>query len=166
MNFFGFDGNLYGWITLAIFIISVFFGLTALINVRGKQVYNLKNPIKTSMKLLFVGLFALLAFMLPIFIDFTFWTIILFVYTFMLAMFAIEISSMAGMNDKDKKLHQILGMIAVSEKITNNDVEKLLGVSDATATRYLDELEKQGLIKQMGKTGKDVYYEKRSDKQL
>lgn len=44
-------------------------------------------------------------------------------------------------------------------KITNNDVEKLLGVSDATATRYLDELEKQGKVKQVGKTGRSVYYQ-------
>ncbi len=44
-------------------------------------------------------------------------------------------------------------------KITNNDVEKLLGVSDATATRYLDELEKQGKVRQVGKTGRSVYYQ-------
>jgi len=30
--------------------------------------------------------------------------------------------------------------------LTNNDVEKSLGVSDATATRYLDELEKEKII--------------------
>jgi len=44
------------------------------------------------------------------------------------------------------------------QKITNNDVEKLLGVSDATATRYLDELEKEGKLKQVGKTGQGVFY--------
>lgn len=43
-------------------------------------------------------------------------------------------------------------------KITNNDVEKLLGVSDATATRYLNELEKEQKIKQIGETGQSVYY--------
>ncbi|GBE16528.1 hypothetical protein BMS3Abin15_00349 [bacterium BMS3Abin15] len=45
-------------------------------------------------------------------------------------------------------------------KIANNDVEKLVGVSDTTAERYLDELEKEGKIRQVGKTGKFVYYEK------
>lgn len=35
--------------------------------------------------------------------------------------------------------------------ITNDDVEKLLHVSDATATRYLQELEKGGRITQAGK---------------
>lgn len=43
-------------------------------------------------------------------------------------------------------------------KITNDDVEQLLRVSDATATRYLDELEEDGKITQVGKTGKGVHY--------
>jgi len=33
-------------------------------------------------------------------------------------------------------------------------------VSDATATRYLEELEKEGFIRQVGRTGRHVYYEK------
>jgi len=45
-------------------------------------------------------------------------------------------------------------------KITNDEVEKLLHVSDATATRYLSQLEKEGKIKQIGKTGKAVTYAK------
>ena len=45
-------------------------------------------------------------------------------------------------------------------KITNDEVEKLLHVSDATATRYLDMLEKEGKIRQEGKTGKYVVYVK------
>ena len=44
------------------------------------------------------------------------------------------------------------------KKIKNNDIEKLLGVSDATATRYLDELEKEGKVRQVGTTGHAVYY--------
>jgi Fic family protein len=47
-----------------------------------------------------------------------------------------------------------------SDKITNDMVQEVLGVSDATAVRYLDELEKSGIIKQVGKTGKYTYYEK------
>ena len=43
-------------------------------------------------------------------------------------------------------------------KIQNNDVEKLLGVSDATAERYLDELEKEGKLTQRGKIGQGVFY--------
>ncbi len=43
-------------------------------------------------------------------------------------------------------------------KITNNDVEKLLNVSDATATNYLQELENENKIEQIGKTGRSVFY--------
>ena len=43
-------------------------------------------------------------------------------------------------------------------KITNDEVEKLLHVSDATATRYLSALEKEGKIQQVGRTGKAVVY--------
>jgi Fic family protein len=45
-------------------------------------------------------------------------------------------------------------------QIKNKDVEETLSVSDATATRYLDELEKDGKIKQVGGEQKDTYYSK------
>lgn len=61
-------------------------------------------------------------------------------------------------NRKRKKLDKILEAITRKGKITNDEVEKLLHVSDATATRYLSALEKEGKIKQVGKTGKAVEY--------
>ena len=59
---------------------------------------------------------------------------------------------------KHKKLEKILEVLTVKGKITNDEVEKLLHVSDATATRYLSALEKEGKIQQVGKTGKAVEY--------
>ena len=59
---------------------------------------------------------------------------------------------------KQKKLTKIMGLFLKKTHITNDEVEKLLHVSDATATRYLSQLEKQGKIKQSGKTGKGVTY--------
>ena len=59
---------------------------------------------------------------------------------------------------KQKKLEKIVEYISAKGKISNDQVEKLLHVSDATATRYLSALEKQGRIKQVGKTGKAVTY--------
>jgi Fic family protein len=59
---------------------------------------------------------------------------------------------------KKQRKSKIINLLKQKEKITNNDVEKLLGVSDATATNYLDELEKKGKIEQIGKTGRSVYY--------
>ena len=41
---------------------------------------------------------------------------------------------------------------------TCNDVEKLLDVSDQTASKYLNELEKEQKIEQIGTSGKGVYY--------
>ncbi len=61
-------------------------------------------------------------------------------------------------NRKRIKLEKILSEVAKKGKITNDEVEKLLHVSDATATRYLSQLEKEGKIKQIGKTGKAVEY--------
>ncbi len=59
---------------------------------------------------------------------------------------------------KRKNKKRILEFLKNNEKITNNGVEKLCGVSDATATRYLDELEKEGKIRQIGTVGHTVYY--------
>ncbi|MBU1092332.1 hypothetical protein KJ836_01490 [Patescibacteria group bacterium] len=65
---------------------------------------------------------------------------------------------------EEKEVHKqkIMEVFASREQMTNDDVEELLKVSDATATRYMDELEKEGRVRQVGKTGSHVYYEKRS----
>lgn len=58
------------------------------------------------------------------------------------------------------KLEEFIAAKSAEDKITNDEVQKMLKVSDATAERYLQELEKNGLIKQVGNIGKDVYYQK------
>ena len=63
-------------------------------------------------------------------------------------------------NKKRKKLDSILTLLTKQTKITNDEVEKFLHVSDATATRYLEQLEKDGKIKQSGRTGQSVSYSK------
>ena len=62
--------------------------------------------------------------------------------------------------NKKENIQKVLDFMAGKERITNNDVEKFLKVSDATATRYLDELEKQGKIRQVGKSGHYTHYQK------
>lgn len=59
---------------------------------------------------------------------------------------------------KQENKVKILEFLKDSSKITNNDVEKLCGVSHATAERYLDQLEKDGKLIQHGKIGTDVFY--------
>ena len=61
---------------------------------------------------------------------------------------------------KRKKLDKIMSMFETKSKITNDEVEKLIHVSDATATRYLTILKQENKIKQEGKTGKAVFYSK------
>jgi len=61
---------------------------------------------------------------------------------------------------KRKKLDKVMTMFAKQTKISNDEVEKFLHVSDATAERYLNILEKENKIKQIGKTGHSVFYSK------
>jgi len=66
-------------------------------------------------------------------------------------------------NKKQKKIDGVMVLLSKKSKITNDEVEKFLHVSDATATRYLSQLEKEGKIKKnekSGKTGKWVSYSK------
>ena len=59
-----------------------------------------------------------------------------------------------------KKLVKVMTLFAKQTEITNDEVEKLLHVSDATVTHYLAELEKRGKIRQVGTTGRSVKYVK------
>ena len=61
---------------------------------------------------------------------------------------------------KQKKLDKIMELLNIKDKVSNADVEKLFRVSDATATRYLSALQKQGKIRKVGKTGRSVFYAK------
>lgn len=59
---------------------------------------------------------------------------------------------------KEEAKNKLFESIVSRGRIANNDVQILLGVSDATATNYLEELEKEGKIKQHGDTGRGVFY--------
>lgn len=61
--------------------------------------------------------------------------------------------------EKIEHKKKVLEMLDGKDKITNDDVQRLLGVSDATAERYLNELEKEGVLRQKGEK-KGVFYEK------
>ncbi len=65
------------------------------------------------------------------------------------------------LNGEEKREEKILEFLDREGKITNNQIEEMLGVSDTSVGRYLDELERKGKIKQIGKTGKSVYYIKK-----
>lgn len=61
--------------------------------------------------------------------------------------------------EKAMQYEKMLDLLEKEGKISNNNVESLLGVSDSTATRFLEELEELGYIRQVGKVGRGVYYE-------
>lgn len=48
---------------------------------------------------------------------------------------------------KRKKLEKIMSLFLKKQSITNDDVQMLVYVSDATATRYLNQLEREGRIR-------------------
>ncbi len=62
------------------------------------------------------------------------------------------------MEQKTANKQKILDFLNTHEKVQNNDEEKLTGVSNATAERYLDELEKEGKLTQHGTIGQSVFY--------
>jgi len=62
---------------------------------------------------------------------------------------------------KRENLAKVEAYIANKERFTNDDIEKLLGVSNTTTKRYLDDFEADGKIVQHGDTGSGVYYTKK-----
>jgi len=61
---------------------------------------------------------------------------------------------------KKENLAKLEAFLADKEQITNDEVQSMFKVSDATAERYLQELEQKGLIRQEGEIGQAVYYVK------
>jgi ribosomal protein S25 len=114
----------------------------------------------------FLGLLGLLGFTNPWFFLF-----FLFFLFFWAPKPAVQKSWMpasteAKIEQKEENKKKILKELTLRQaqggnaRISNNDVQKLLGVSDATAERYLNELEKEGKLKQVGGEEKDTYYSK------
>jgi len=59
---------------------------------------------------------------------------------------------------REQNLEKLLELVRSNGLVSNDDAEKALGVSNATAERYLQELERQGKLEQIGKTGRNVTY--------
>lgn len=62
---------------------------------------------------------------------------------------------------KEQAKKKILALFGSQATVTNDDVQKVAGVSEATATRYLDELQKRSKIIQHGISGRGVHYTKK-----
>lgn len=60
--------------------------------------------------------------------------------------------------EKQKNLKKVMEMARAKGEIGNDEVEKALGISDRSATRYLEELESQVKLQQIGHTGEFIIY--------
>ena len=60
--------------------------------------------------------------------------------------------------EKEENKKRISEFFEKKKEVANDDIEKLLGVSDATVTRYLEELEQEGKIRQVGDIGRGIHY--------
>lgn len=58
----------------------------------------------------------------------------------------------------ERRKARILSLAKKQGRITNNEVEDMFCISDRTANRYLNELEKEGKINQIGRSGRGVHY--------
>ncbi|MBR9706084.1 hypothetical protein GOV14_03555 [Candidatus Pacearchaeota archaeon] len=70
----------------------------------------------------------------------------------------LEFMKSEAIHQKELKACDIGGESVERSKTTCNDIEKLLEVSGQTARKYLDELEDENKIKQIGERGRNVYY--------
>jgi len=61
---------------------------------------------------------------------------------------------------KAERKERIVGLSETQDKVQNSDVADLLDVSSATAYNYLEELETEGKIEQVGKKGRSVVYKR------
>lgn len=61
---------------------------------------------------------------------------------------------------KERAKEKIMELFEGKEKISHKEVVKALDVSKNSAVRYLDELEADAKVKQIGKTGQAVFYTK------
>jgi len=76
-----------------------------------------------------------------------------------------EFSTLSAYNEKEVEIKnrnkdKVMKMFGKQNKISNKDVAKELDISSTTSFRYLEELEKEGKIKQNNKFGRRVYYTK------
>lgn len=61
-------------------------------------------------------------------------------------------------SQQEKRKQDIIQYIKEHGSITNDKAEELLGVGNTAAYNYLEALEREGVVEQVGKTGKHVRY--------
>ena len=67
-------------------------------------------------------------------------------------------SAVETASQKEERKQKALAMFADKSELSNSEIRKTLGVSSRTAVRYLDKLEAEGKVEQVGKIGHTVTY--------
>ena len=67
-------------------------------------------------------------------------------------------SAVETASQKEARKQKALAMFVDKSELSNSEIRKALGVSSRTAVRYLDELEKERKVEQVGKIGHTVTY--------
>ena len=62
--------------------------------------------------------------------------------------------------EKGANKERIYELLETSTPLTNEQVRTMLGIPESTITRYFEELEKEGKVRQVGITGRSVSYER------
>ena len=60
--------------------------------------------------------------------------------------------------NKEKILALLREGSGETKELSNSDIRSALGISDRSVVRYMDELEKEGKVEQVGDTGRGVQY--------
>jgi len=62
--------------------------------------------------------------------------------------------------EKEADKERILGLMeSGNQPLSNEHVRMMIDIPESTATRYFEELEREGKVRQVGTTGQAVYYE-------
>jgi len=67
-------------------------------------------------------------------------------------------SAVETASHKESRKQKVLAMFEGGRELSNAEIREALGVSSRTAVRYMDELEKEGKIEQVGTVGHAVTY--------
>jgi len=59
---------------------------------------------------------------------------------------------------KNANKQKVIALLQEKGESSNSDLREALGLTERTVTRYMEELERQGRVEQVGDTGRNVTY--------
>lgn len=70
----------------------------------------------------------------------------------------ICVSAIETASQKEERKQKIMAMFVDKSELSNAEIRKALSVSSRSVVNYMDELEKDGRVEQVGKVGYNVTY--------